>query len=86
MAGEQRAILAITMGDATGIGPEIAVRALAQAEIYELCCPLILGDAKVIRATVDGMGLDVNVHAVEAVEQAQFDHGTVDVLDFKNIE
>lgn len=31
-----RPILAITMGDPSGIGPEIAVRALSDPEIYRI--------------------------------------------------
>jgi len=37
-------ILAITMGDPAGIGPEIVVKALAHKEIYEICTPVVIGD------------------------------------------
>ena len=32
-------ILAITMGDPAGVGPEISVKALAKSEVYELLPP-----------------------------------------------
>lgn len=38
-------LIAITMGDPTGIGPEIIARALARREIREVCRPLVIGDA-----------------------------------------
>ena len=44
----ERPILAITMGDAAGIGPEIAVRALADSETYRVCRPLLIGDGSVV--------------------------------------
>jgi 4-phospho-D-threonate 3-dehydrogenase / 4-phospho-D-erythronate 3-dehydrogenase len=42
-------VVAITMGDPCGIGPEIIVKALARPEIYAVCRPLVLGD----RATLE---------------------------------
>src|SRR5664279_4928535 len=37
-------ILALTMGDPVGIGPEIIVKSLVDARIYQVCRPLVLGD------------------------------------------
>ena len=34
----------MTMGDPVGVGPEIIVKALADAQIYQVCRPLVLGD------------------------------------------
>jgi len=39
-------VVAITMGDPCGIGPEIIVRALMNAEVYDCCTPLVLGDRR----------------------------------------
>ena len=36
-------VLAITMGDPAGVGPEIAVKALADPAIYDDCRPLVVG-------------------------------------------
>ena len=47
--GTEPPIIAITMGDAAGIGPEIIMRALARAEVYDRCRPLVVGDAKRLR-------------------------------------
>ena len=42
-------IIGITMGDPASIGPEITVKAFADPSLYELCCPLVVGDANVSR-------------------------------------
>jgi 4-hydroxythreonine-4-phosphate dehydrogenase len=42
--------LAITMGDPAGVGPEVCLHLLANAEIAALCTPVIFGDAAVLRA------------------------------------
>ena len=45
-------ILGITMGDPSGNGPEISVKALMKPETYEVCRPLIVGDAKCMEAAI----------------------------------
>jgi 4-hydroxythreonine-4-phosphate dehydrogenase len=44
-------IVAVTMGDPAGIGPEIVLKALADPAIREQCRPLILGDWEVFERT-----------------------------------
>lgn len=44
----ERPLLAITMGDAAGIGPEIIVKALARPEVLEMCRPLVIGDVAIM--------------------------------------
>ena len=46
----RRPRVAITMGDAAGIGPEIIVKTLAAGRVTEVCVPVVLGDARVLRA------------------------------------
>jgi 4-hydroxy-L-threonine phosphate dehydrogenase PdxA len=41
MTIKERPIIAITMGDAAGIGPEVIVKALAFGKIYAICRPLV---------------------------------------------
>jgi 4-phospho-D-threonate 3-dehydrogenase / 4-phospho-D-erythronate 3-dehydrogenase len=41
--------IAITMGDAAGVGPEIIMKSLAHAEVYRLCKPIVIGDAERLR-------------------------------------
>jgi 4-phospho-D-threonate 3-dehydrogenase / 4-phospho-D-erythronate 3-dehydrogenase len=43
---ESLPVIAITMGDPAGIGPEVIVKALAHKEVHERCRPLIVGDVK----------------------------------------
>ena len=40
--------IAITMGDPTGIGPEIVAKTISSPEILDICDPVILGDEKVL--------------------------------------
>jgi 4-hydroxythreonine-4-phosphate dehydrogenase len=42
--------IAITMGDAAGVGPELCVRALASEEVRRICQPIVYGDLPVLQA------------------------------------
>jgi 4-hydroxythreonine-4-phosphate dehydrogenase len=74
-------IIAITMGDPASIGPEIAVKALQQRSIHEICKPLLVGDAKVFEQIISKLKLNVTVNAVNKVADAKFVLGTIDVFD-----
>ena len=76
-------ILGITMGDPSGNGPEISVKALMNSKLYERCRPIIVGDANCIREAirvVEGAGKLI-VNPVREIKDAVFAFGTIDVLD-----
>jgi 4-hydroxythreonine-4-phosphate dehydrogenase len=83
---DTRPIIAITMGDAAGVGPEIVMKALALKEMYALCRPLVVGDAGVLARARKMLGLQVDLHPVADVEAARFEPGKIDVLDLANID
>jgi 4-hydroxythreonine-4-phosphate dehydrogenase len=76
-----RPVVAITMGDAAGVGPEVIVKALADPVVYERCRPLVIGDAGRLRKAVEVTGAAVEVAVVDGPEDGAYEHGTVDVLD-----
>lgn len=45
---DSRPILAITMGDPSGIGPEVVLKALAHDAVYEQCRPVVIGDSRIL--------------------------------------
>ncbi|MEX2550191.1 MAG: 4-hydroxythreonine-4-phosphate dehydrogenase PdxA [Nitriliruptoraceae bacterium] len=75
-----RPLLAVTMGDPVGIGPEIVVRTFATATGVA-ARGLIVGDPLVVRRAIEVCDLQLDVHPVGSVTAARFDPGTVDVLD-----
>ena len=82
----ERPIIGITMGDPAGIGPEITLRALAEASVYEACKPIVIGDAAVLEAAkkIPGMVQPV-IRPVSSIGEARFAHGVIDVLDMSVI-
>lgn len=49
--------IAITMGDPAGVGPEVCLHLLANADLARLCTPVVFGDAAVLRACALKTGL-----------------------------
>lgn len=83
----QLPIVAITMGDPAGNGPEITVKALADATLYDRCRPIVVGDAKMIEQAKGFVGMpEIDVNPVHAVSEAKFEAGTIDVYQLDLIE
>jgi 4-hydroxythreonine-4-phosphate dehydrogenase len=76
-----RPTIAITMGDAAGVGSEIIMKMLARREVYERCKPLIIGDANRLRQAGGIVGSTCIVQPVADPQEAVFKHGTVDCVD-----
>lgn len=81
----ERAIIAIPMGDPAGIGPEITAKALQNKEIYDMCKPLVIGDAKVIKKAIEIVEVDVTVNIVTSPNEGKYEHGSIDIIDLNNI-
>lgn len=81
-----REIIAIPMGDAAGIGPEITVKSLAKEEIYSMCKPLVVGDAKIIQQAIETTGVNLEVNVIVAPADGVYKFGVIDIIDLNNIE
>ncbi len=80
-----RPVIAISMGDPFGNGPEITVKALSRKEIYERCRPFVVGDrssmeyaCKVVEAVCQ---IRAKIHVIRDISEALFTCGTIDLLD-----
>ena len=45
--------IAITIGDAGGVGPEIAVKTALESDIVQICQPVLIGPESVVKRAVD---------------------------------
>jgi 4-hydroxythreonine-4-phosphate dehydrogenase len=83
---DNRPILGVTMGDASGAGPEIAVKALSLPDVRSMCRPVVIGDAAVVRQAARIVGSKVLIRAVDAIEEASFVDGQLEVVDLHNVD
>lgn len=80
-------ILAITMGDPSGIGPEVVLKALAHPDVYERCKPLVIGDRRILKRAGAALGgPSPTIATVADPKSAVFEAGTITLLDLKNAE
>ena len=77
----RRPIIATTMGDGAGVGPEIIVAALSDPHVVERSRPLVIGDAGRLREAARIMGADVEIVPVDTVADDRFAPGRIDVID-----
>jgi len=81
----EKPIIAITMGDAAGVGPEIIMKSLSHPEVNVLCRPLVIGDADRLRTAgkIFNTQLQVRTISESELESAGFTGGTVNCIDLK---
>ncbi|RYG72414.1 4-hydroxythreonine-4-phosphate dehydrogenase PdxA [Lentibacillus lipolyticus] len=81
----KKAIIAIPMGDPAGIGPEITAKSLANNEIYNMCKPIVVGDAEVFKKAIQIVEKNLTVNVIQSPDEGKFESGTVDLIDLDNI-
>ena len=86
MKNSSKPLLAITMGDPAGIGPEIIAKTFTHDEIYQMSRCLVVGDSRVMARANQIAGTDHKIHPIEDVQSATFQPGTIDVFDLKNVD
>jgi len=76
--------VAITMGDAAGIGAEITLKALTDESLKKICSPIIIGDGAFLKKTARNLGLKFDF--VAADENSPSKPNQIFVHDLKNIK
>jgi 4-hydroxythreonine-4-phosphate dehydrogenase len=77
----QRPIILITMGDPTGVGPEVIVKSVVHPQVRERLRPLVIGDTRRLQKAVHLTGVKLAVRTVRKPEDALFAPGSIDCLD-----
>ena len=64
MPTSSRPVIAITMGDPAGVGPEIVMKALALGEVHDMCRPIVIGDAARLALAAEICGITTSIRVV----------------------
>jgi len=83
----KKPIIAITMGDPCGIGPEIIVRSLMSSEVKACCTPVVLGDRKVMERAVRlvGRGQQLQTLAGDELPESVLE-GSICIKELSSLE
>jgi 4-hydroxythreonine-4-phosphate dehydrogenase len=77
--------IAITMGDAAGIGPEIVMKALGSPKVRAMCNPLVIGDAARLRRAGQLVASALGVESLGQAREARYAADQVDCIDLQLI-
>jgi 4-hydroxythreonine-4-phosphate dehydrogenase len=83
---EFKPLLAITMGDASGSGPEIIAKALAEPGIRAESRVVVIGDASTMREAMAITGAPGEIRGINEISAAAFQPGVIEVLDLHNVD
>ena len=83
--------IVITMGDSAGVGPEVIVKALSLPDIYKICQPIVIGDAKVLASVLQfskslASKGELRLNPIKDIKKARFNYGVIDLFDLGNID
>ena len=73
-------VIALTMGDPAGIGPELVVKVLSEERVYQTCRPVVVGDVQVLEDICAVVGAEVRFRAIQDLSKARYAWPEVDVL------
>ncbi len=79
-------VIGITLGDPTGIGPEILVKALNSKDIRSICRPLVLGDVNVLEKEIRRAGIHTRFNAITSMDECRFMADRPDVLVLSDLQ
>lgn len=79
-------ILAVTLGDAAGSGPELITKAFVDPEVRAVCRPLVVGDAATLRAALSITGVAATVRPIGRAAEVADDPSIIDVIDLANLD
>jgi 4-hydroxythreonine-4-phosphate dehydrogenase len=79
-------LIGITMGDPTGIGPEIIGKALSIEEPFQTCRPIVFGDRGVLLKTIEMLGLATTVEVLETIPEEGYLPRKIFLLPLSQLE
>ncbi len=81
-------VIALTLGDPAGIGPEIIVKALSRPDVQALCRAVVVGDLGVLVKAAEDTGVVDCARMIEpvaSIDRLADSAARIPVLDIKNV-
>jgi 4-hydroxythreonine-4-phosphate dehydrogenase len=79
-------LIAITMGDPAGIGPEVIAKVHERDELFQSCRPLVVGSAKVMEKIIGELRFNLVVRSIASPAAAGPRSGRVEMIDLDNVD
>lgn len=83
---DDRPLVALTLGDVAGVGPEIVARAWTDPELHARARPFVVGQGEVIRQAVQLVGAPLVVRTIGGPEEADPASGVIPCLEGTGVD
>lgn len=82
----EKPIIAVTMGDPAGIGPEIVAKSIADKATFDVARCIVIGDKKVMEKAIEIVRADLKVNVVDSPADGDYSYGVLNMIDLDNID
>lgn len=82
---DYKPLIAITMGDPAGIGPEIICKVFYSSDIRKTMRPVMIGDSSVMDETIRFLGFPLRLKPIEKAKESSPRKGVIEILDLRNV-
>ncbi|WP_032092553.1 4-hydroxythreonine-4-phosphate dehydrogenase PdxA [Necropsobacter rosorum] len=79
-------VIALTLGDPAGIGPEIVMDTMLCKEIHDVCKPFVIGSIAILERAAKVRGVFPKYKKINDPAEADYEFGTLDVLETGNYD
>lgn len=80
---QTKPIVAVTMGDPAGIGPEIIHSVFSDQSIYDICRPLVIGDLKILEHAKKYIKSDLTFNKISDPDDGIYNQGSIDIINIE---
>lgn len=77
----EKPLIAITMGDPAGIGPEIVAKALFDSDLTKQCKPVVIGSLQPLRNALKNIGISSSIEVVHDISSCLSTPGVIRIVD-----
>lgn len=77
----KKPLVALTLGDPAGVGPEITVKLLGGRWIHGVCRPLVIGDLCAVKRAMEQTGIRLRIHLTDDPAGGIYEDGTLNLMD-----
>lgn len=81
MSNSKLPVVAITIGDPAGIGPEITLDTITNEKVYQECQPFLIGSVDIIKRAMKIKDCGFEINKINHPSEGKYQYGTIDVLE-----
>lgn len=82
----EQPLVALTMGDVAGIGPEVIARAWRNSPLRTLARPIVIGSPTILRRALQCVGVEAEIQTITSPEDARPSAELVPCLDASTVD